>query len=138
MITRDDVIDLFAHLETGHADEFFQRVAEDVQWTVMGTHPLAGTYTSKEEFLNATFRRLDKILEQGVRLKVTHTYLEGSTAIVEMESLSVAKSGKPFNNIYCWIVAFNESGMIVGVRAYVDTALVKEVIDENEPHLINI
>jgi len=29
---------------------FFERVAEDVHWTVMGTHPLVGSYTSKAAF----------------------------------------------------------------------------------------
>ena len=48
-----------------------------------------------------------------------------------MESLSTALNGKPFNNTYCWIVEFKED-QIVDVKAYVDSALVQKVIDENE------
>jgi len=40
-------------------------------------------------------------------------------------------NGKPFNNTYCWVCRF-ENNIIVGVRAYVDSALVQMVIDENE------
>jgi ketosteroid isomerase-like protein len=52
-------------------------------------------------------------------------------AIVEMESLSTALNGKLFNNTYCWITRF-ENGIIVEVRAYVDSALVQKVMDEKE------
>ena len=43
MDLRDDREQLFAHLgrpETMSA--FFDRVADDVDWTVEGTHPIAG------------------------------------------------------------------------------------------------
>jgi hypothetical protein len=30
---------------------FFISVADDINWTVMGTHPLAGVYNSKADFL---------------------------------------------------------------------------------------
>lgn len=45
------------------ASGFFDNVADDVHWTVMGTHPLAGVYKSKEDFLKNTFERLDKVLK---------------------------------------------------------------------------
>jgi ketosteroid isomerase-like protein len=106
-------------------------VAGDVLWTVMGTHPLAGTYHSKEDFISHTFGRLNKILKEGVILKVNHIFLQEDTAVVEMESLSTALNGKPFDNTYCWVVRF-ENKVIVEVRAYVDSALVQKVIDENE------
>jgi len=51
--------------------------------------------------------------------------------VVELESLSTAINGTPFNNTYCWIVRF-ENKVIVEVRAYVDSALVQKVITENE------
>lgn len=49
-----------------------------------------------------------------------------------MKSLSIAKSGKPFNNTYCWVVEFDDSKVITAVRAYVDSAVVQQAIDENE------
>jgi hypothetical protein len=32
-------------------DAFFIGVADDINWTVMGTHPLTGVYNSKADFL---------------------------------------------------------------------------------------
>ena len=123
---------LFANLENGNSGAFFEHVAADVNWTVMGTHPLAGTYHTKADFLAHTFARLDKILKEGVVLRVTNVLVDGDSAAVEMESLSTALNGKPFDNRYCWIVRFSE-GTIVEVRAYLDSALVQRLIDENEP-----
>ena len=123
---------LFANLENGKSDAFFEHVADDVNWTVMGTHPLAGTYHTKADFLTHTFARLDKILKEGVVLRVTNLLVDGDSAAVELESLSTALNGKSFDNRYCWIVHFS-NGTIVEVRAYLDSALVQRLIDENEP-----
>src|ERR671916_739818 len=70
-------------------------------------------------------------LKEGVVLRVTNTLVDGDSAAVEMESLSTALNGKPFDNRYCWVVHFSE-GTIVEVRAYLDSALVQRLIDENE------
>jgi ketosteroid isomerase-like protein len=123
---------LFANLEHGKGDAFFEHVADDVNWTVMGTHPLAGNYHTKSSFLAHTFARLNKILKEGVVLRVTNILVDGDSAVVEMESLSTALNGKPFDNRYCWIVRFS-NGTIVEVRAYLDSALVQRLIAENEP-----
>jgi uncharacterized protein len=131
LISKSYVEDLFGLLKTGDNKEFFDKVADNVLWTVMGTHPLAGTYRSKDVFLEKTFQRLNKILGEGVILKVNNIIIEDDTAVVEMESLSTALNGIPFNNTYCWIVRF-ENDLIVEVRAYVDSALVQRVIDDNE------
>jgi uncharacterized protein len=122
---------LFANLENGKSDAFFEHVADNVNWTVMGTHPLAGNYHTKADFFAHTFARLNKILKEGVVLRVTNILVDGDSAAVEMESLSTALNGKPFGNRYCWIVHFSD-GTIVEVRAYLDSALVQRLIDENE------
>jgi uncharacterized protein len=122
---------LFANLENGKSGAFFEHVADDVDWTVMGTHPLAGTYHTKADFLAHTFARLDKILKEGVVLRVTNILVDGESAAVELESLSTALNGKPFDNTYCWVVHFSDE-IIVEVRAYLDSALVQRLIDENE------
>lgn len=97
-----------------------------------GDTSLAGQYQSKQAFLEATFSRLNLILQEGVVLEVEHIFTANNTAVVEMKSLSTAKNGKPFNNTYCWVVEFDGDKMIAAVRAYLDSALVQQVVDENE------
>jgi uncharacterized protein len=130
-LTIEYVNRLFENLSIGNGSAFFDNVADNVHWTVMGTHPLAGMYKRKEDFLKNTFERLDKVLKRGVIIKVDHTFVSGNIAVVEMSSTSTALNGKPFPNTYCWVVRFVD-GMITEVRAYVDSFLVKQLIDENE------
>ena len=130
-LTIEYVNRLFENLSTGNASTFFDNVADDVHWIVMGTHPLAGVYKSKDDFLKKTFERLDKVLKGGVILKVDHIFVSGDTAVVEMNQTSTALNGKAFPNTYCWVVRFGDK-MITEVRAYVDSFLVNQVIEENE------
>jgi ketosteroid isomerase-like protein len=64
-------------------------------------------------------------------MKVDHIYVSGDTAIVEMASTSIALNGRPYAQRYCWITRFVD-GLIVEVRAYLDSVPVQQVIDENE------
>jgi ketosteroid isomerase-like protein len=57
-ITRDRVREIFKGLENGDGAVFLKHVADDVDWTVMGTHPLAGHYRSKKDFIAGTFAKV--------------------------------------------------------------------------------
>ena len=54
-VTLPQVHEIFKSLEAGNGAEFFTHVADDVDWTVEGTHPLAGHYRTKSDFLAHTF-----------------------------------------------------------------------------------
>jgi ketosteroid isomerase-like protein len=91
------VAKLFENLSTGKTNVFFDSVVDDVHWTVMGTHPLAGVYKSKIDFLKNTFERLGKLLKEGpIVMKVDHIYVSGDVAVVEMTSISTALNGRPY------------------------------------------
>ncbi|WP_328889229.1 nuclear transport factor 2 family protein [Streptomyces sp. NBC_00316] len=129
---RDDRVALFGRLRDPTAQpEFWARVADDVDWTVEGTHPLAGRYHSKKEFVAATFTRLAGLLQGGVKLKVEHLYVDGDTTIAELLSTSTSNEGAPFANRYCWVCRF-EGDTIVEVRAYLDSAMVDYTVLRNE------
>ena len=53
MITEGYVRTIFKGLENGDGASFFEHVADDVDCTVMGAHPLAGAYKSKTDFTPA-------------------------------------------------------------------------------------
>jgi uncharacterized protein len=123
---------IFTGLENGDGTAFFEHVSEDVDWTVMGTHPLAGHYAGKQAFIAGTFAKLDRVLPQGAQLRVDHMLIKGNQAVVELHSVATAKNGMRFDNRYCWLVHFKD-GIITRVRAYLDSAMVTELFAEN-PH----
>ena len=124
------IYDIFKNLETGDGGAFFAHVADNVDWIVEGTHPLAGHYHSKADFLAHTFEKLAKVLPQGAQLHLEHALVSGDWAIVELHSLAVAKNGLRFDNRYCWLCRFS-GDKIVEVRAYLDSALVARLFQEN-------
>ena len=129
-LTLAQVQDIFKNLATGKEDAFFAHVADDVDWTVEGTHPLAGRYHSKADFLAHTFEKLSQVLPKGAQLHVEHALVSGDWAVVELHSLATAKNGLRFDNRYCWLCQFS-GDKIVEVRAYLDSALVARLFQEN-------
>lgn len=107
------------------------RRSDAVDWTVEGTHPPAGRYRSKSESRARTFARLAPLMRGPLTLRVEQILIDGDRAAVELRSAAIARNGKRFDNRYCWILRV-AGGKIVEVRAYLDSALVRQVIDENE------
>jgi len=126
--TRALIEEAFARYEQGDPEPLFERVADEVRWTVMGTHPLAGEYASKREFLEATYSRIAGALEGPIRCTVTRILVDGEWAVVEWRGQATSVTGEPFNNFYCWVMRVVD-GQITEVTAYVDTALVVELFD---------
>jgi hypothetical protein len=129
-ITSDGVREIFKGLENGDGATFFEHVADNVDWIVEGTHPLAGHYLSKKAFIEGTFSKLSQVLPKGAQLHVEDLLVKDDEAVVELHSLATAKNGMRFDNRYCWVVYFRD-GVIVRVRAYLDSAMVARLFEEN-------
>jgi ketosteroid isomerase-like protein len=129
-ITSESVREIFKGLENGDGAAFFEHVADNVDWVVEGTHPLAGHYLSKKAFIEGTFTKLGKVLPQGAQLHIENVIVQDNQAVVELHSLATAKNGMLFDNRYCWVVYF-KGGVIARVRAYLDSAMVARLFEEN-------
>jgi uncharacterized protein len=121
---------VFSHLEFGAGDAFFEHVADDVDWTVEGAHPLAGHYRSKQEFHAHTIARLNRILPGGTQRHVQSVFTDSDRAVVKRRSHATAVNGMRYDNRECWVMRF-VGELIVEVRACLDSALVQTLIDDN-------
>src|ERR1700720_102115 len=121
---------IFKNLESGDGKKFFDHVDDNVDWIVEGTHPLAGHYHSKSDFISGTFAKLDKVLPEGAELVLENLLVKDDQAVVELHSLATAKNGFRFDNRYCWIVHF-DGETIDRVRAYLDSVMVARLFEEN-------
>jgi uncharacterized protein len=129
-VTAEYVREIFKGLEEGDGAIFFNHVDDKVDWIVEGTHPLAGHYHSKAAFIEGTFAKLSKVLPKGAQLHVENVLVSGDDAAVELHSLATAKNGLRFDNRYCWMIHF-KGKMIDVVRAYLDSAMVARLFEEN-------
>ena len=66
MITEDYVRTIFKGLEEGDGASFFEHVDDKVDWIVEGTHPLAGHYKSKSDFLGGPSRSSPRFCRAGL------------------------------------------------------------------------
>jgi ketosteroid isomerase-like protein len=124
-ITSDYVREIFRGLKCGDGAAFFRHVADDVDWTVMGAHPFAGSYRSRAALVAGTFAKLAQVLPRGAQLHVEHLVVRDNQASVELHALVAATNGMWFDNHYRWIVCFRED-KIVGVRGYPDSGVITQ------------
>ncbi|KAJ7634386.1 hypothetical protein FB45DRAFT_1025337 [Roridomyces roridus] len=64
----------------------------------------------------------------------TVQYLQtvGNRLIMEAYGQAVQKNGNPYQNTYAWFFTFSEeTGKVVEIHEYLDTALVQEVVQTN-------
>jgi hypothetical protein len=86
-------------------------------------------YRSKGDFLAGSFA--NRIVPPGAPLVVEHVMAKDDEAVVELRSLATAKDGGRFDTRYCWVVHF-AGETIDQVRAYLDSAMVARLSDENQ------
>ncbi len=90
--TQEDRRRLFDCLQSASTqNQFFARVADDVDWTVQGAHPRAGRYRSMREFTEHTFARLAGVFREGAELVVEHLYVDGDMTIAELRATSTSE-----------------------------------------------
>ena len=126
-ITEWVVEDAFRCLENGDVDGFFEYVADDVQWTVMGSHLLSGTYDGKTSFRSGPFVPINRDLRDRAEVRVRHQLIDGDRAVVELETIPTDYAAKSITHCYCWVLELND-GLITEVRAYVDAGLIQAMM----------
>ncbi|KAK7042793.1 ketosteroid isomerase [Favolaschia claudopus] len=133
-LTQEHIASLF----TGFSSGDVSGVDPELKWTIgsetKDSVRLTGVYnlaTWSKEVRGPLVSRL-----QGgvVTPTVQCVDIVGNKAIVELVGTATQLNGKPYNNRYIWILIFSEdTGKVVEIREYLDTALCQEVMQNNSP-----
>ncbi|MGE0824179.1 MAG: nuclear transport factor 2 family protein [Candidatus Binatia bacterium] len=118
--------DAFDAWGRGDGAAFFNLLADNVRWTVIGTSPVSRTYTSKHAFADGAAKPLSEKLAGPIKPIVRNIIAEGDQIVLQWEGSATAKSGMPYNNSYCWVMRL-ANGKITEGTAYIDTELVSEL-----------
>jgi ketosteroid isomerase-like protein len=129
-VSLEYVRQIFRGLEGGNDEAFLNHVSDDVDWIVVGTHPLAGHYHAKGELVTGTCAKLAKVLQEDAQLYVEHLFVRDDQAVVILRLLATAKNGMRFDHRYCWIMTFSNK-VISKVRSYLDSNMVTQLFREN-------
>jgi hypothetical protein len=106
----------------------FDLLADDVQWTIAGTSPVAGTYTSRRDFTERALVPINARLAGPIHPEVRAIYADGDTVIVHWQGHTTATDGQPYDNTYCWIMRFAE-GKVVEVTAWFDSTTLADLFE---------
>ncbi len=121
------VREAFLPWEQGDSQPFFDLVANDVRWTVIGSTPVSGVYESKQELLTGAFSKLAERLEGPLVAKLLDISGDSEKVFLQWESTGVTKSGAEYNQVYCFAMRMRNR-RIVEIVAYLDTELLSSVL----------
>jgi len=116
----------FGPWERGDSGPFFDLIADDVHWTVIGSTVASGVYESKQALIDGAFRPLLEVLEGPLETKLHDVSVDGDKVFLEFESHGRSKNGVDYHQQYCWSMRMRE-GRIVEIVAYLDTDLLVRV-----------
>ncbi|TKA75072.1 hypothetical protein B0A49_03271 [Cryomyces minteri] len=136
-LTVDEVRSILEPAARGEWAPFMEAVDAEVRWVIGSEEKSAanmtGTYNLaswQSEVAIPLAARLDGL----PKMKIESLTIAGQTAIAECFGSATQKNGRPYHNrSYVWFLKFSpESGKIIEIREYLDTALVREVNLNNE------
>jgi ketosteroid isomerase-like protein len=120
------VREAFRSWESGESGPFFELIAGDVRWTVIGTTPVSGVYESKQALIDQAFGPLLDRLDGRLTTTFREVAADGDRVFLRFESKGITKSAMRYDQVYCWAMTMR-GGRIVDIVAYLDTELLARV-----------
>lgn len=118
--------DAFTAWANGDGMAFFNLLADTASWTVMGSCPISGTYIGRQRLVeDALTPQRDKLAGPPTPTML-NLIAEGDTVVIQWVGKGTTKTGRPYNNSYCYVVQM-DNGRIIRGTAYLDTELVRSI-----------
>lgn len=111
---------------------FFDLLADDMNWTITGSTSLSKTYTNKKQFLDEVIDPLNRRLSKRIIPHITAVYADGDVVIALWDGVATANDGKPYNATYCWNMEM-KNGKIINVVAFLDGIEFQDIINRLQP-----
>lgn len=114
----------FEQLAHGNGAPLLDSLADDVQWTIIGTTRLSKTFDGKQAVIDELLVPFREALVEGhIHIHVDNLLADGDYVVVQGRGEAMTKRGVPYNNTYCWVYRFGD-GKIRSITEYLDTELV--------------
>jgi ketosteroid isomerase-like protein len=119
--------EVFAETAKGNGRPFVAALADDVTWTIIGSTPWSKTYRGKAAVLAELLGPLNAQLANRNTITAHRFIAEGDQVAVEGQGHNSTRSGKQYNNRYCWVFRL-EQGKVVDLVEYTDTSLIESAL----------
>ena len=120
--------DIYAQISKGNLQPLLDSMADDIQWTIIGSTALSGTSRGKQEVIDKLLRPIRARLADGpIVFQPDRFIAEGEYVVMQARGRATALSGKPYNNTFC-IVCRIVDGKVKELVDYVDTELITSAL----------
>jgi ketosteroid isomerase-like protein len=119
---------VFAQLANGNGQPFMDALANDARWTVIGSSPWSRTYEGKRAITDELMRPLFHQFANQYKARAIRIVAEDDVVVVEARGEATTKSGKPYNQTYCYVFQLTD-GKVRKLTEYLDTDLVNQVLE---------
>jgi len=120
---------VFGETAKGNGQPFLDALAEDAEWTVIGSTGWSKTYRGKAVILSDLIAPLRRVLAPPRRTHAHHMIAEGNMVAVQGQGENTTRDGRKYENTYCWVFAFR-GGQIRSVTEYADTELIRSALGD--------
>lgn len=120
------VREAFRSWERGNRWPFFDLVADDVDWTVIGNTLVSGRYRSKQALVDKAFGPLLEHLEGPLKTRFIDLAAEADKVFIRFESTGLGRNGVHYDQSCCWAMVMRD-GRITEIVAYLDTDLLVRI-----------
>jgi uncharacterized protein len=118
---------IFSQLALGNSRPFVEAMADDFSWTVTGTTKWSKKYAGKAVVLSELFGTLSSRMNGRIKTIPDRLIAEDDHVVVEAHGSNTTKSGKPYNNRYCFVFRVSD-GKLKEVTEYLNTELVSSTL----------
>jgi hypothetical protein len=87
----------------------------DVEWTIVGSSPLAKTYKSKKEFVDQVIDPFNARMSTLLVLTIRGIYADGDKVIILFDAEATVKDGNPYHNTYTWYFQMKNAKVIKAI-----------------------
>lgn len=98
----------------------FELLAEDADWTIVGSSPLSQTYPSRQAFLDAVIIPFNARMATPLKPTVRGIYADGDMVIAFFDAAATTRDDQPYRNTYTWYFRMRDARVISAV-AFFDT-----------------
>lgn len=118
--------DAFAAWARGDGNAFFNLLADDVRWTVIGSTPVSRTYPNRAAFVEGAVKPLTTRLAEPIVPTVRDIIADGDRIVLQWDGRSSGKNGTIYHQTYCWVMRMADGKVREGT-AYLDTDLINQL-----------
>lgn len=120
---------IFAEMAQGNSRPLVENMADDFCWIVSGNNHWSGRYEGKQKVLEGLMAVLRSRIDGRIKT-IGHRFIaEGDYVVVEARGNNITKSGKPYNNAYCFVIRLAD-GKLKEITEYMDTELVTAMLGD--------